>query len=383
MENPARYGEAIYARQADALLVNLLLASELTWREKGLTVRQETRFPEEDRTRLVLRLGKPARFALRLRHPAWARDGLAVSVNGQAQRLDSRPGSYATIERSWRDGDVVEARLPMSLRFEATADDPGRGAFLFGPVVLAADLGAEGLDAPARYGPTAPEVRAEDRPPLPTLVASSPAEALARLKPAGSALAFRTDSLGRPRDLELRPFFLLADRRYSVYFDVVTESAWVERRARAAAEAERQSADLAARTVDAVTAGVAAEETAHALEETRSDTSWFEGRRCRSARSGGSFGYSLKVPPSGPAALRVTYWGGETRRHLFEVLVEGEGIAAQALFDYRPGELFPVEYPIPERLRQGRDRVRVTFRPMAGRATGVVYDVRVVRPSSS
>ena len=213
MENPARYGEAIYARQGDALLVNLFLASELTWREKGLTVRQETRFPDEDRTRLVLRLEKPARFALRLRHPAWAKDGLAVSVNGQALAIDSRPGAYATVEREWHDGDAVEVRVPMGLRFEPMPDDPLRGAFLYGPVVLAADLGTEGLDAPARYGPMAPEVRAEERPPVPTLVAGSPAEALARLKPAGSPLAFRTEGLGRPRDFELRPFFRLTDRR--------------------------------------------------------------------------------------------------------------------------------------------------------------------------
>jgi hypothetical protein len=382
MENPARYGEAIYARRGSALLVNLFLASELTWREKGLTVRQETRFPDEDRTRLVLRLAKPARFALGLRHPAWAKDGLAVSVNGRAEPVGSRPGSYATVEREWRDGDVVEARSPMSLRFEALPDDPLRGAFLYGPVVLAADLGTEGLEAPARYGPMAPEVRAEERPPAPTLVAGSPAEATARLKPTGSSLAFRTEGLGRPRDFELRPFFRLVDRRYAVYFDVLTESAWAERRARAQAEVPRVSADLAARTVDAVTAGAPAEETAHGLEETRSEAYWFEGRRCRSARGGGSFGYALKLPPSGPAALRATYWGGESRRHRFEVLVEGEVVGTQSLFDDRPGKVFPVEYPIPERLRRGRDRVRVTFRPAPGSSTGVVYDVRVVRPSS-
>jgi hypothetical protein len=379
MENPARYGEAIYARQGDALLVNLFVASELAWQEKGLTVRQETRFPDEDRTRLVLRLRTPARFALRLRHPAWAAGVLAVSVNGEPQPLDSRPGSYAAVEREWRDGDVVEARLPMGLRFEATADDPLRGAFLYGPVVLAADLGAKGLDAPARYGPMAPELRIEERPPVPTLLAASPAEAVGRLKPAGSPLAFRMEGLGRPHDFDLRPFFRLADRRYSVYFDVLTESAWADRRERAAAEARRVSADLAARTVDAVAAGVPADEAAHTLEETRSDAYWFEGRRSRSARGGGSFSYALKLPPSGPAALRVTYWGGESRRHLFDVLVEGEVVATESLFDDRPGEVFPVEYPIPERLRQGRDRVRVTFRPAPGRSTGVVYDVRVVR----
>jgi len=382
MENPARYGEAIYARQGDALLVNLFLASELTWREKGLTVRQETRFPDEDRTRLVLRLAAPARFALRVRHPAWATNGLALRVNGQPQAVDSRPRSYATIDREWKDGDVVEARVPTSLRFEATADDPARGAFLVGPIVLAADLGTNGLDAAARYGPSAPELRAEEEPEVPVLVAASPAEAVAGLKPSRKGLSFRTDGPSRPRDLELRPFFRLADRRYSVYFDVLTEGAWTKRRARAQADADRQSADLAARTVDAVSADDPPDEAAHGLAETRSDTYLFEGRRCRSARSGGSFGYALKLPPSGPAAIRVTYWGGESRRHLFDVLVEDEVVGTQALFDDRPGELFPVEYLIPAKLREGRDRVRVTFRPAPGRSTGVVYDVRVVKATT-
>ncbi len=86
----------------------------------------------------------------------------------------------------------------MSLRFEPTPDDPARGAFLFGPIVLAADLGAEGLDARARYGPSAPEVRLEELPPAPVLVAASPAEALARVKPAPGPLASaRTASAGR------------------------------------------------------------------------------------------------------------------------------------------------------------------------------------------
>jgi hypothetical protein len=381
MENPARYGEAVYARQGEALLVNLFLASELRWPAKGLVLRQETRFPDEERTRLVLRLERPARFGLRVRHPAWAGDGLAMEVNGEAQRGGSEPGSYAALEREWRDGDVVDVRLPMSLRFERTPDDPARGAFLHGPIVLAADLGAEGLDRAARYGPSAPEVRHEDLPPSPVLVAASPADALGRVRAAGEPLAFRTQGLGRPRDFDLRPFFRLSDRRYAVYFDVLTEGAWAERRARAAAEAGRQSADLAARTVDAVTPGVAAEEESHALQEHRSDAYWFEGRRCRSARAGASFGYSLRLPRSGPAAVRATYWGGETRRRRFEVLVDGEVVATQSLFDDRPGEVFPAEYEIPEPLRRGRDRVRVSFRPAPGGSTGAVFDVRMVRLS--
>jgi len=87
-----------------------------------------------------------------------------------------------------------------------------------------------------------------------------------------------------------------------------------------AAEAARRELD--ARTVDRVVAGSEQDERAHAIEETRSDSGWLEGRRYRSARGGGSFSYALKVPPSAPAVLRVAYWGGESRRHRFEVLVE-------------------------------------------------------------
>jgi hypothetical protein len=82
----------------------------------------------------------------------------------------------------------------------------------------------------------------------------------------------------------------------------------------------------------------------------------------RSARYGGTFTYSLRLPAEGPAALRVAYWGGESRRHVFEVVAEGETLATQSLFDDRPGEVLEVEYPLPERLTRGRERLRVGFR---------------------
>ena len=118
----------------------------------------------------------------------------------------------------------------MSLRIEAMPDDPSVVAFLYGPVVLAADLGTQGLDASRRYGPQAPEVAREDTPPIPLLVANGAAEALARLRSTGEPLVFRTEGLGRPSDVELRPFFRLADRRYTVYFDLLDEAGLSRRR---------------------------------------------------------------------------------------------------------------------------------------------------------
>jgi uncharacterized protein len=383
IENPARYGEAIYARQGEAVLVNLFMASELTWKEKGLTLRQETSFPDQDDIRLVLRLQKPVRFALRVRHPGWAMGALQVTVNGQAEAIESQPASYASIEREWRDGDRVEVRFPMSLRIEAMPDDPSVVALLYGPIVLAADLGTSGLDERRRYGPQAPEMADEDTPVIPTLVAESGELALARVQPGAGPLVFRSEGLGRPADVELRPLFRLADRRYTVYFDLLSEAGWAERLSHKDDEA-KALATLDARTVDKVTPGLAADEAAHALEQRSSVAERFEGRPSRLAFwGGGEFSYALEVPQDGPAVLGFTCWGGESRRHTYEVVVEGEVVATQTLFDDRPGEQLRVEIPIPERLTRGRDRVRVGFRlPPSGGSIGAIFDVRILRAAA-
>jgi DUF1680 family protein len=380
MENPSRFGEAIYARAAGALYVNLFLPSELRWREQGLTLRQLTRFPEQQGTRLELRLSAPRRLSLRLRRPSWAGDGFAVSVNGRPETATAAPGEYVSLEREWRSGDVVEVTLPMRLRAEPMPDDPSVVAFLYGPIVLAADLGDAGLDDKKRYGSEGPAVR--DAPPetVPTLVAANASEAVGRLRPTREPLTFRSEGLGRPGDVVLRPFYGLYAKRHAVYLRVEPEAAL---RARAVREqqAAAEERNVEARTIDRVSVAAEADEQAHALQADRAGAWSLEGRSCRSTRYGGSWSYALRVPPSGPAALRVTYWGGETRRHNFEVTAEGEALATQSLFDDRPGELYAVEYALPARLTSGRERVRVGFRTGAKQSTGAVFDVRVVAAS--
>jgi hypothetical protein len=376
MENPARYGEAIYARGGDALYVNLFLASEMRWREQGLVLRQDTAFPDEGHARLMLRLERPVRLTLHIRRPSWAGDGFAVSVNGARQNPVAAPGSFEPVTREWRDGDVIDVTLPMRLRLESMPDDPTTVAFLYGPIVLGADLGG-GLTSGQRLGPYTPEFHEPVA--VPALVAPTRDAVLAAIKPAGAPLTFRTLGIGRPADIELRPFFRLSDHRYAVYLKVMTESGWAGRAAAARAHATRRAA-IDARTIDRVQAGVADDERLHAYEGTRADEGWLEGRRYRSGRAQSSFSYLLQVPATGSAAVRVTYWGGETRRHRFNVSAAGEVLATQSLFDNAPGEFFEVEYPLPARLLEPRQPVRVEFRPAPGSSTGAVFEVRVVRP---
>ena len=94
MENHAKYGDSIYFREGDrGLYVNLFIASELKWSERGVTVRQETKYPEEEATRLTFTCEQPVELTLHIRHPYWATAGFEVTVNGQPQPAEPEPAS--------------------------------------------------------------------------------------------------------------------------------------------------------------------------------------------------------------------------------------------------------------------------------------------------
>lgn len=221
MENHARYGETIYFHDDESLYVNLFIPSELTWTEKGITLRQETSFPEGDTTHLTINCQQPLKLALKIRYPSWAK-GLSISVNGESQTVEALPGSYVTIERVWQDGDRVDVQLPMSLYLEALPDDASKVAVLYGPIVLAGALGTQ--DMPDVYNPDYHTREAAinwlPTPPVPVLVGTGDA-VLASIKPSvGKPLTFHTKGTGKPNDVELIPFYRMHHQRYTVYWQL-------------------------------------------------------------------------------------------------------------------------------------------------------------------
>ena len=147
-ENHAKYGESIYFHGDDDLYVNLYIPSEVNWADKGLTVRQETAFPCEDVSSFFITADNPTKAALKLRYPSWAGKAV-VKVNGKKVSYKANPGEYITIDRTWKMGDKLELTLPMSLRTEGVTGDDGLAAVFYGPVLLAGELGTEGMEAPA------------------------------------------------------------------------------------------------------------------------------------------------------------------------------------------------------------------------------------------
>ena len=218
MENHAKYGDTIYFRGPDSLYVNLFISSELHWTEKGVTVRQETKFPEEETTMLTFDCASPVKFALHIRHPAWA-GAMTVRVNGRKQKVTGGPGSYITIERAWSNQDKVELRLPMRLHLETLPGDAGHIAFLYGPVVLAGRLGVQGL--PPNGQKAHDQLNFAKLPvPAPPALDCKPGQALALAKAVkGQPLTFQLKTTGG-REILLIPFYQLHHERYAVYWTI-------------------------------------------------------------------------------------------------------------------------------------------------------------------
>jgi hypothetical protein len=286
-----------------------------------------------------------------------------VLVNGEPQELDAEPCSYAEIERRWRDGDEVEIRLPMTLRLYPMPDNESRVAVMYGPLVLAGDLGS--IDDAA-----------DDPEYVPVLVTEGeePEEWLERVD--GEPATFRTDDVGRPRDVVLRPFYGIHHRRYNVYWDLFTREQWAEWQEEIRVERERQQR-LEAITVDSLQPGEMQPERDHNFQGENTGAGDFGSRKWRHAPDGW-FSYDVAVDPERPVALILTYWGSDIGNRTFDVLVDGETIATQTLQNNAPDEFFDVRHELSGELTADKEKVTVRFQAHPGNTAGGVFFLRMV-----
>ncbi len=168
------------------------------------------------------------------------------------------------------------------------------------------------------------------------------------------------------------------NKRYAVYWDLLTEPQWVEREANYKKELDRLR-KLEALTVDFVQPGEAQFEREHNMQGERMDAGEHSGRKWRHARDGGWLSFDLKVPPEQPVSLVCSYWGSETGPRTFDILVDGVKIGAQSLQNDKPGEFFDVTYAIPAELTRGKSKITIRFQAQPRNTAGGFYGLRIVR----
>jgi len=364
MESHALHGEGIYYESGDRFWVNLYAPSTAEWKAAGLELTVETDFPEGESATLKLELKSLRPFTLALRRPAWAGDGFAVKVNGEEVKDLPKPGTYVELKRTWKSGDRVELTLPKALHLEPLPDDPRRVAILWGPLVLAGDLGPEGDFAAWKPG-AIPVLVAADRP-----VADW-------LKPVpGQPGDFRSDGVGREKDVDLMPFYRLHRRTYALYWDLYTQPEWEKMAADRASEQERQR-KLELATVGFVQPGLREQE---ANFHQQGEHTWPDRVMGRPGRRGRRwFSFDLPVDPARRVTLVVTYYSDEWRKRTFQILVDGGRVGEQVVEKGGPPRFFDAEYAVPEGLTHDKKTVTVRFQATNGNEIAAVFGVRTIR----
>jgi DUF1680 family protein len=354
VENHAKYGDSIYFHQGQTdLWANLFIASELHWPAARVVLRQETSYPREGRTRFVYTCKEPIGLTFHIRHPYWAATGFDIRINEAKAPDDSRPGTYATVTRTWQSGDTVDVVMPFSLRTEGFHDNPRRVAVMYGPLVLCAQCeeSTRGDDPfPAMIGPE--DNLTASLEPVPGIPCTFRGSAKV-LRPAPADDAGAT----------LEPFYTMhGNRRYVVYWNVFTPAEW--------------QTNQAQNLVDRVLPGNEQSERDHALRGANTQS---DGSSWRHAPDGGWFSWDLKVLPGQPQELRVRYCGDDTGGREFDVLADERKLATVKLDKNQPGTFYEDTYALSVELTRGKSWLTIRFQAHPGKLAGGVFGCRILR----
>ncbi|WP_340114256.1 beta-L-arabinofuranosidase domain-containing protein [Maribellus mangrovi] len=388
MENHGKYGEYIYTHENDSLYLNLFIASELNWKSKGITIRQETTFPEEEQTKLLIAEGGPAEFTLMVRSPKWVSGGtLKIVINNDTLDIQSEPQTYVPVHRTWNSGDSIIVILPMHNTIEQLPNVSEYVAVMHGPVLLGAKTGTEDLAGlvadDSRWGHIA-SGSLEPINKAPIIVSNRDSITSKIIPVKGEPLHFKMKGAfpdASDSALILEPFYKIHDARYMMYWLALNEDEYQDVLDSLAA-IEQAKVELEERTVDQVSPGEQQPEVNHDLQSQNSYTGNWQNEFWRDARDGGYISYTFRTDSKKDLSLMVRYWGNEAGNRTFDILIDGEKLTTENLVGkWNKSEFFNVEYPIPNTMTEGKDYITVKFQAInSSNVAGGVFDVRILEP---
>lgn len=404
MENHALHGLGIYYENNNSLWINLFVPSRAESMLLGAKIEQETEFPLGEKSLIKITVNSPREFTVFLRRPWWAGQGFSVKVNGQelpaeallprssadnpqyalAVKDRNKNGYFVEIKRQWKNGDTIEVILPKSLYLEPAAGDSRVVAIMWGPLVLAGDLG------PERKWSRREEEQDEVRPveidrDYPLLVAS-PQPVSEWVKPVPGkeghfmivGVARKISEPEKPVEIELVPFYNLHRRLYSAYWDYIDKVEFDKRAADYRTEKERLK-KLEEATVVRVQLGDPRSEKEFNFQSAENVTAQrVLGRGSRRGRTW----FSCELPLQGIArpVLHVTYYSEERLRKCnFEILVDGELLSREEITRVPMPKFLEKEYPLPEKLIKGKNKITVKFQAEPGSEIAPVVTLRILK----
>jgi len=386
MENHGKYNQFIYTHSKDTLYLNLFIASELNWKEKGVKIKQETSFPKEEQTKLTITEGSSI-FRLNVRYPAWvSKNALKITVNGKEVIYSALPSSYVGIQRKWKKDDVVLIMLPMYNTLEHLPNVPEYIALMHGPILLGAKTGTEDLKGliadDSRWGQYAGGTYLPvDKAPI--LVDDDIKNAGIKLEPVkGNPLYFKLNvKMINPVELTLEPFYQIHDARYMIYWLALTTKGY-KTYIDSLTNIEKGKLTVEKRTIDYVATGEQQPEVDHVMQKENSGTGNNLNEFFRDAGDEGYFSYDLSTNSEQSLSLLVRYWGAEWGSRKFDILIDDEKLVTEDNTNRWNQSMFKnVIYQIPDSMVNGKNHIRVKFQASHGSTAGAVYIIRLLRTS--
>ncbi|WP_336534077.1 glycoside hydrolase family 127 protein [Bacteroides acidifaciens] len=381
LENHTKYGEFIYAHQKDTLYVNLFIPSQLTWKEKGVTLTQETRFPDDGKVTLRIDKAPKKGITLKIRQPQWTGHSKEynVKINGKNEAsIVEENSNYLTLHRKWKKGDVITFNLPMKVNLEQIPDKKDYYAFLYGPIVLAASTGTGHLDGLYADDSRGGHIAHGKQIPLqevPMLIGNPESIRNSLHKKDDNQLIFTFDGNVYPaqnKTLELIPFFRLHNARYAIYFRQANEEQFkiIQKEM---ATAERKATELANQTVDLIFPGEQQPESDHGIQYEQAETGTNKDRHFRRAK--GWFSYNLKVKEEA-GRIRITIQKND--RNKVAILLNNNKLAVNPTISEADKDGFiTLSWLLPQKLKSGSCPIR--FTPDGTEWTPAIYEVRLLK----
>lgn len=385
MENHGRYNQFIYTHSHDSLYINLFVASRLNWKDKAIQLEQETTFPFEEQTRLVI-TGGASSFPMMIRYPWWVAAGaLKITVNGKPVAFQVQPSSYVAVNRRWKKGDLVEVKLPMQNTIEHLPNVLAYIAIMHGPVLLGAKTGTEdmkGLIADdSRWGhiPGGQKLPVDKAPIIVEDNLVSITTSLTPVKNAPLHFTLPGVKMINAESIELQPFYQIHNTRYMIYWMALSGKQYAAYLDSLSAD-EKEKLELDNRTVSFVAPGEQQPEADHALQSDKSRKGTAHDQLYREAFDSGYFSYSLKTNKDTSLGLLVRYWAAEWGNRNFEIYIDEQKLITENNTNrWNQSKFLDIEYHVPADMLKNKDHIRIKFKALKDASTSPVYFIRLIR----
>ena len=374
MENHAKYGEMIYAHKGNELYVNLFISSTLKW--DNVNIEQKTDFPNEEATTIIVTPNKGKKnFELLLRAPEWVKQGvLTLMVNDKPQNVTVKDG-YVSIQRTWEKGDKVKLSLPMSLHTDVLPDNSSNYSLLYGPIVLASQLGKQNQDGLFADDSRGGHIASGTRLPLQDMpvIIGDKGDIISHIKKVeGKPLTFTLSGVYPKKydGMTLEPFYRLYECRYMVYWPVWSQQELAAKQEQLAKE-ESERAAIDKITSDKVICGEQQPESDHFIQMDKSQTGNDDGKHWREAE--GWFSYKMKSNGKDVNKVRVLF--NSSGKRGAKVIIDGTEIGTFTTSG--TPSVSSCEFQIPASMK-GKEEMVIKIEKSSGRVTPHIYEVRLI-----